>query len=77
MYVFIYLCHVLRVTFMLVHTGCFIFKIHVRRAAGRGYSYFHLCLIVYVCPDLNDKLHYGLQKTLCLGWNHVMKYVKM
>ena len=52
----------LRVTFMLFHTGCFftlwpfkfsitasIFKIHVSRASGRGYSYFHLCVIVYVC----------------------------
>ena len=24
--------------------------------------------------DLNDKLHYGLLKTLCLGWNYILTY---
>ena len=24
--------------------------------------------------DLNDKLHYGLRKTLCLGWNQISTY---
>ena len=30
---------------------CLVFKIHVGRPAGRGYSYFHLymCLFMYVC----------------------------